>query len=110
MRAARWLGQSRAEPAAPALRDALTHKEAAVRAEAALALGALRSRQSVGALCGLLAGDGNAMVREAAAQALGIIGGAQAANALEAASQEDAKAKVRKAALAGLAAIRARRP
>lgn len=109
VRAARWLGQSRSETAAPALRDALTHKEAAVRAEAALALGTLRSRQSVGALCGLLAGDGNAMVREAAAQALGIIGGAQAAGALEAAARDDAKTKVRKAALASLAAIRARR-
>lgn len=109
VRAARWLGQSRDAAAAAPLRDALTHSDAAVRAEAALALGTLHSRESARALCSVLVGDGNSMVREAAAQALGSIGGAPAVKALEAAAQGDAKGKVRKAAEASLAAIRARR-
>lgn len=109
VRAARWLGQSRDAAAAAPLHDALTHSDAAVRAEAALALGTLRRGESAGTLCDVLAGDGNSMVREAAAQALGSIGGARAVRALEAAAQGDAKGKVRKAAEASLAAIRARR-
>jgi predicted RNA-binding protein with PIN domain len=107
---ARALGQSRDPRAIAPLRDALTARDAGLRAAAALALGALRNRAPVNDLIQLLRQDGNSMVREAAARALGLIGSAQAAPALEAAAGEDTKNKVRKAARTSLEAIRARRP
>lgn len=106
---ARALGQSRDPKAIAPLRDALTSKDAALRAAAALALGALRNQAPLNDLVGLLNNDGNSMVREAAAQALGMIGSARATAALEAAAEADAKSKVRKAARSALEAIRARR-
>jgi predicted RNA-binding protein with PIN domain len=106
---ARALGQSRDPRAIAPLRDALTSKDAGLRAAAALALGALRNPAPVNDLMLLLGQDGNSMVREAAAQALGLIGSAKSAPALEAAATDDAKSKVRKAARAALEAIRTRR-
>lgn len=108
-RAARWLGQFGGLAALEPLLDALTHAEASVRAEAALALGQLGREEAVPELCRLLLGDGNSMVREAAAQALGRLGQRAAVQALEEASKKDAKSKVRKAAAAALAQVRARK-
>jgi predicted RNA-binding protein with PIN domain len=106
---ARALGQSRDPRAVGPLRDALTSKDAALRAAAALALGALRNQAPLNDLMALLKDDGNSMVREAAAQALGMIASAKATAALEAAAEADAKSKVRRAAKSSLEAIRARR-
>lgn len=106
---ARALGQSRDPRAVGPLRDALTSKDAGLRAASALALGSLRNQAPLNDLANLLLNDGNSMVREAAAQALGLIGSAKSIPVLERATQEDAKGKVRKAAHAALEAIRARR-
>lgn len=107
---AKALGQSRDPRAIGPLRDALTSKDAGLRAAAALALGALRNQAPLNDLILLLKQDGNSMVREAAAQALGFIGSRKAVPALELAAEKDAKNKVRKAARASLEAIRARKP
>lgn len=107
---ARALGQSRDPRAIGPLRDALTSKDAALRAAAALALGTLRNQAPLNDLIALLKDDGNSMVREAAAQALGLIASTKASAALEQAAEVDAKSKVRKAARAALEAIRARHP
>jgi predicted RNA-binding protein with PIN domain len=107
---AKALGQSRDPRAIGPLRDALTSKDAGLRAAAALALGALRNQAPLNDLVSLLNRDGNSMVREAAAQALGLIGSTKAVPALELAADEDGKSKVRKAARASLEAIRARKP
>ena len=107
---AKALGQSRDPRAIGPLRDALTSKDAGLRAAAALALGALRNQAPLNDLIVLLREDGNSMVREAAAQALGLIGSLKALPALEAAANSDTKNKVRKAARAALEAIHARRP
>lgn len=107
-RAAQWLGENGGDTAVEPLQDALTHKDAGVRAAAALALGALRRRKSVPDLCRRLLEDGNSMVREAAAQALGLIGDRNALPSLETAAVNDSKGKVRKAASAALTRTRAR--
>jgi HEAT repeat protein len=106
---AKALGQSRDPRAIAPLRDALTSKDAGLRAAAALALGALRNQAPLNDLVSLLANDGNSMVREAAAQALGLIGSAKALPGLELAAEQDSKGKVRKAASSAAEAIRARR-
>lgn len=106
---ARALGQSRDPRAIPPLRDALTAKDAGLRAAAALSLGVLRNQAPLNDLIALLSDDGNSMVREAAAQALGLIGSTKALPALELAAEHDVKGKVRKAARASADAIRARR-
>ena len=108
-RAVRVLGQSRAPEAVPPLCDALTHADASIRAEAALALGLIRDEAATPNLADRLNNDNNSMVREAAAQALGIIGSSRWIPALEIAASSDKKAKVRKAARAAIEAIRARR-
>lgn len=107
---ARALGQSRDPRAIGPLRDALTAKDAGLRAAAALALGTLRNQAPLNDLIALLRDDGNSMVREAAAQALGLICSAKALPALEKAAGEDAKSKVRKAARTSIEAIHARHP
>ncbi len=107
---AKALGQSRDPRAIGPLRDALTSRDAALRAAAALALGMLRNQAPLVDLIALVKGDGNSMVREAAAQALGAIGSAKAIPALELAAESDAKSKVRRAARIALEAIRARTP
>jgi predicted RNA-binding protein with PIN domain len=107
--AAKVLGQSRNPDAVAPLCDALTHADASIRAEAALALGILRDESAAPALASLLSADSNSMVREAAAQALGAIGSPKSIPALEMAAGDDTKNKVRKAARAALEAIRARR-
>ncbi|MGE5601947.1 MAG: NYN domain-containing protein [Nitrososphaerales archaeon] len=107
---AKALGQSRDPRAIGPLRDALTSKDAGLRAAAALALGALHNQAPLNDLVLLLKQDGNSMVREAAAQALGLIGSAKAAPALELAAESDDKSKVRKAARASLDAVRSRKP
>jgi HEAT repeat protein len=89
------------------LRDALTAKDAGVRAAAALALGSLRSERPLGDLIKLLS-DANSMVRQAAAQALGAIGSPKALGPLQETLASDDKSKVRKAAQAALEAIAAR--
>jgi predicted RNA-binding protein with PIN domain/Arc/MetJ family transcription regulator len=109
-RAAQWLGLNGGDRAVEPLRDALTHRDAGVRAAAALALGVLRRRSAVRDLCSELLEDGNSMVREAAAQALGQIGDRAAVTTLESAVKKDTKSKVRKAAAAALEQIRARHP
>jgi predicted RNA-binding protein with PIN domain len=106
---ARALGQSRDPRAIGPLRDALTSKDAGLRAAAALSLGALRNQAPLNDLIRLLLEDGNSMVREAAAQALGFIGNAKALPALETAAEQDSKSKVRKAAKSAAEGIRARR-
>ncbi len=107
--AARVLGQSRDPAVVTPLCDALTHADAGIRAEAALALGIVRDEAAAPSLADLLRSDNNSMVREAAAQALGTIGGPRVIPALETAASSDKKAKVRKAARAAIDAIRARR-
>ncbi len=107
--AAKVLGQSRDPDVVSPLSDALTHADAAIRAEAALALGILRDPAAAPNLASLLSDDGNGMVREAAAQALGVIGSPKSIPALETAAASDRKNKVRKAARAAVEAIRARR-
>lgn len=107
--AAKALGQSRDPDAVSPLCDALTHADAAIRAEAALALGMLREEEAAPDLANLLCDDGNSMVREAAAQALGVIGSPKSLPALEKAAASDKKKKVRKAAQAATEAVRARR-
>lgn len=107
--AVRVLGQSRAPEVVPPLCDALTHADAAIRAEAALALGRVRDEAAAPNLADRLSNDNNGMVREAAAQALGIIGRTKSIPVLEIAASSDKKAKVRKAARAAINAIRARR-
>ena len=76
------------------LRDALTSKDATLRAAAALALGALRNQAPLNDLVALLQSDGNSMVREAAAQALGMIGSVKALPALDRVAEADTKNKV----------------
>lgn len=107
--AAKALGQSRDPGAVSPLCDALTHADAAIRAEATLALGTLRAHAAVPNLTRLLNDDGNSMVREAAAQALGAIGSPKSIPALETAATNDTKGKVRKAARTAIEVIRARR-
>ncbi len=106
--AAKVLGQSRNAAAIGPLRDALTARDAGVRAASALALGSLRSERGVGDLIALLK-DGNSMVREAAAQALGALGSAKAVAPLQEVAAGDGKNKVRKAAQTALEAIAARK-
>jgi len=108
-RAARWVGQQGGANALPALRDALTHSDARVRAAALLALGDLGDPAALPDLCSHLADDSASVARQAAAQSLARLGDRQAEPHLEAAAKEDAKGKVRKAAREALAQIRARR-
>ncbi len=106
--AAAWLGRFGGAAALDPLRDAVTHKDAGVRAAALLALGALGNPTALPVLCDRLAHDGNSMVREAAAQSLGRIGDRSVLAALAEAAAHDAKGKVRKAAAAAHAQISAR--
>ena len=106
-RAARWLGRFGRETALEPLLDALSHRTAAVRAAALLALGELGDDSALPALARSLHEDSSGMAREAAAQALGRFNSKPAAAALQAAL-DDPKTKVRKAASAGLERQRAR--
>jgi uncharacterized protein len=108
-RATQWLGQFGGPAALEALRDALTHEHAGVRAAALLALGVLGDPVALPDLCRCLADDANSMVREAAAQSLGRMGNRTVEAALETAVRSDTKGKVRKAAQAALEQVRARR-
>ena len=107
--AAKVLGQSRNPDAVAPLCDALTHADASIRAEAALALGMLRNEAAAPNLARLLTDDDNGMVREAAAQALAVIGNSKSIAALETSATSDKKNRVRKAARVAIEAILARR-
>ena len=108
-RAARWLGHHHAPGVLDALRDAVTHADAGVRAAAVLAMGDLGRREAQTDLAHLLLHDGASMVREAAAQSLARFGDAAVLPSLQQAGDIDAKSKVRKAAREAIEQIRARR-
>jgi predicted RNA-binding protein with PIN domain len=108
-RAARWLGQQGGPGVLAALRDALTHNDARVRAAALLALGDLDDPAALPDLCDHLTNDDAGMARTAAAQSLARIGDRTAEPALGAAAKADTKSKVRKAAREALTQIRTRR-
>jgi HEAT repeat protein len=71
--AARILGELQTHRATPTLLNALNDHSTKVRAEAALALGRLGTREGVSPLSRMLLGDPVPLVRDAAAQALGNI-------------------------------------
>ncbi len=71
--AARILGELQTHRATPTLLNALSDHSTKVRAEAALALGRLGTREGVSPLSRMLLGDPVPLVRDAAAQALGKI-------------------------------------
>ena len=107
--AAALLGQYGGKKALEALRDALTHGDARVRAAAILALGQLENPSVVPDLTDRLLHDNASMARQAAAQSLGLMGAHGAMADLETAVKTDTKGKVRKAAQIALAQIRSRR-